>query len=146
MAKGIRVGRSLVIPDDEISVTFSPSGGPGGQHANRSSTRAEIVWNVESSRALGPRQRDRVRKNLGRRIDSQGNIRVASDRHRSQLRNREEAADRLSGLIAAALRPPRPRVKTAPTRASKEKRLQAKRKRSELKRNRGVVRDLKGDG
>ncbi|HWL65988.1 MAG TPA: alternative ribosome rescue aminoacyl-tRNA hydrolase ArfB [Actinomycetota bacterium] len=144
--KGIRVTRSLVIPDDEIKFTFSPSGGPGGQHANRSSTRAELVWNVEDSRAVGPRQRDRIKAGLKRRIDANGNIRVASDRHRSQLRNREEAASRLAGLLAAALKPPKARVGTAPTKAAKERRLKAKRKRSDLKKNRRSVRDLEGNG
>ena len=139
--KGLRVTRSLVIPDDEISYTFSPSGGPGGQHANRSSTRAELVWNVEGSRALGPRQRDRIKSQLKRRIDAQGNIRVASDRHRSQLRNREEAAARLAGLLAKALTPSKKRVGTAPSKAAREKRLKAKRQRSELKKSRRSVRD-----
>ena len=144
--KGLRVTRSLVIPDDELTFTFSPSGGPGGQHANRSSTRAELVWNVEGSRALGPRQRERIKSQLKHRIDAQGNIRVSSDRHRSQLRNREETATRLAALLTKALIPPKKRVGTTPTKTAREKRLKAKRERSQLKRSRRSVKGLEGDG
>lgn len=134
---GVRVNRSLVIPDDEIRLEFTTSGGPGGQHANKSSTRAVLVWNVEASRALGPRQRARIKGKLRHRIDSAGNLRLTSDAYRSQLRNREAVRERLGSLVEAALRPDKKRIGTAPTRSSKEKRLQSKRLRSEVKRARG---------
>ena len=133
---GVRVNRSVVIPEDEIRLEFTTSGGPGGQHANKSSTRAVIVWNVDSSRALGPRQRARVKGKLRHRIDSAGNLRLSSDASRSQLRNREAVRERLRSLVEAALRPEKKRVGTAPTRASKETRLRSKRLRSEVKRAR----------
>ena len=136
MSEELRVGRNLVIPRAELAVRFSASGGPGGQHANKTSTRVELTWNVERSEALGPRQRERLRKNLRHRIDSEGNLRVVSDARRSQMRNRSAAEERLVQLVAAALRPPKPRIDTAPTKASKERRLQAKRRRSEIKRAR----------
>ncbi len=140
MNGGVRVTRSLVIPEDEIRLEFTTSGGPGGQHANKSSTRAVLVWNVDSSRALGPRQRARVKGKLRHRIDSSGNLRLASDAHRSQLRNREAVRERLANVVEAALRPEKKRIGTAPTRASKERRLAAKKTRSEVKRARKAPR------
>ena len=136
----MRVNRSVTIPDDEIKMTFSTSGGPGGQHANKASTRVDITWNPAASRALGPRQKERVIGALRRRLDSTGNVRLTSDRYRSQMRNREDARERLAGLVRAALVPPKTRVGTKPTRGSKEERLRSKRKRSEIKRVRKVRR------
>jgi ribosome-associated protein len=132
----VKVNRSLTIPDDEIRYTFSPSGGPGGQHANRSSTRVELTWNVERSQALGPRQRAKIQTELKNRIDSSGVLRLTSDRFRSQLRNREDVTNRFVELIRAALVPRRLRVPTKPHRAAKERRLADKRRRGDLKRQR----------
>lgn len=137
MNGGVRVSRSLLIPEDEIRLEFTTSGGPGGQHANKSATRAVLVWNVDSSRALGPRQRARLKGKLRHRIDSGGNLRLSSDAHRSQLRNREAVRERLATMVEAALRPEKKRIGTTPTRSSKENRLAAKRARSEIKRARG---------
>lgn len=137
MKEPVRVNKRLTIPGSEIDFTFSPSGGPGGQHANRSSTRVELAWNVAASEVLGPRQRARIVERLGRRIDANGVLRLTSDAHRSQLRNRKEVLDRLGRLVAETLRPTKSRVPTAPTKSAKESRLRAKRKRSEVKRLRG---------
>ena len=136
MTDDIRVTRSLTIPSSELSYNFSASGGPGGQHANKAATRVELVWNVERSSALGPRQRDRVRARLRNRIDSSGNLRLVSDAQRSQLRNKEEVKRRLARLVAEALIPPKRRVGTKPTRSSVEKRLQEKKRRSQVKQQR----------
>lgn len=133
---GIQVNRSVTIPLDEIEMTYSTSGGPGGQHANKASTRAIAVWNVDESRALGPRQRQRVHGALRNRIDSAGNLRLSSDRHRSQLRNREDVLERLANLVADALRPQKQRLATKPTTAGRERRLAQKRLRSATKRDR----------
>jgi ribosome-associated protein len=133
---GVRVNRSLVIPDDEIELAFERSGGPGGQHSNKVSTRVELRWNVDRSRALGPRQRQRIKHRLGSRIDARGTLRVVVRTHRSQFRNREEARRRLASLVAGALAPRAARLPTQPTEASKERRLQAKRARAEVKRSR----------
>ena len=132
----VRVSRSLTIPDSELSFRFTPSGGPGGQHANKTSTRATLEWNVESSTVLGPRQRARIRNALRHRIDADGTLRISSDAHRSQTRNREAVLDRLARLVGDALRPTKARVATTPSRSATEKRLEAKRRRSELKRQR----------
>lgn len=132
----VRVNRSLVIPDDELTLTFSPSGGPGGQHANKAATRAVLVWDVANSRVLGPWQRARIETKLKARLDSTGVLRVASDRHRSQFRNRGDAERRLAEMVAAALRPEKRRVATKPSRAATERRLEQKRRRAETKRAR----------
>lgn len=133
---GIRVNRNLTIPDDELDFTFLPSGGPGGQHANRSSTKAVLAWDVAGSRALGPRQRQRIQAALRSRIDSSGVLRLSSDRHRSQLRNREDVTRRMGEMVARALRPVKHRTATDPTRASRERRIKEKRHRGEIKKAR----------
>ncbi|MGH2787085.1 MAG: alternative ribosome rescue aminoacyl-tRNA hydrolase ArfB [Actinomycetota bacterium] len=132
----LRVNRSVVIPGNELRMSFSTSGGPGGQHANKASTRVDLVWNVADSRALGPRQRSRVLAALRSRLDATGTLRLTSDSHRSQLRNREEVLSRLAHLVAVALKPPKPRRATIPTQASRERRLASKKRRSEVKRRR----------
>jgi len=132
----VRVNRDLTIPDDEIKLRFSTSGGPGGQHANRSATRVELVWNVDRSRVLSEHRRRQIRGRLRARIDSSGELRLASDEHRSQLRNRNEVERRLAALVADALEPRPRRVPTAPSRAARTRRLDAKRRRSETKRRR----------
>jgi ribosome-associated protein len=141
MTRDIRVNRSLTIPGGEIRMTFSTSSGPGGQHANRSATRADLTWNIAASQAVGPRQRERIRSHLGRRIDASGNLRISSDRFRSQTRNREDVLDRLARIVAEALKPRRARVATAPSAAARERRLQDKRRRSQIKQFRRASRD-----
>jgi ribosome-associated protein len=138
---GLRINRSLVIPDDEIRFTFSPSGGPGGQHANKASTRAELTWNVDESNALGPRQRAKIRSELRHRIDSSGTLRMTSDRYRSQMRNREDVTGRFVDLLRQALTPRRSRVPTRPHKTATERRIADKKRRGELKRQRRGDRD-----
>jgi ribosome-associated protein len=138
---GVRVTRTLEIPADEIDLSFSTSSGPGGQNVNKSETRVNLTWNVKESRALGPRQRDRILKRLSNRINSSGRLHLSSSRYRSQWRNREDVTARLQELVADALRPAKRRVETSPTTASREKRLQAKRRRSQMKRARRPVDD-----
>lgn len=141
MNDDVRVNRSLTIPGAELTFTFSPSGGPGGQHANKTATRAELAWNVERSTVLGPRQRDRIKSKLRHRIDRSGNLRLASDAERSQLRNREEVKRRLARLVADALIPPTRRVGTKPTKSAVERRIQQKKRRGDLKRQRRMTSD-----
>lgn len=127
---GLRVTRSLVIPLEELEWRFSTSGGPGGQHANRSSTRAEVRFDIEASPSLGPRQRARLLDRLG------PVARAAAGEERSQARNRALALERLAGRLAAALAVERPRRPTAPTRSSVARRVEQKRRRGEVKRRR----------
>ncbi len=126
----LRVTRSLVIPLAEVEVRADPSGGPGGQHANRASTRVEVRFSIADSPSLGPRQRVRLLERLGP-------VAVATAREsRSQARNREAALERLAAKLAAALSIDRPRVPTKRSRGAEERRLEAKRRRGETKRSR----------
>jgi ribosome-associated protein len=126
----LRVSGSCVIGLDELEWRFSGSGGPGGQHANTANTRVEVRFDIGASRSLGPRQRARLIEKLG------PVVRVVASDSRSQYRNRELALERLRERLAAALRTERPRVPTRVKRSAKEKRLQAKRRQSERKRDR----------
>jgi ribosome-associated protein len=128
----LRVTRGVVIPLDELTWRFTTSGGPGGQHANKTSTRAEVRFDVESSPSLGPRQRARLLERLG------PSVRAASGDERSQTRNREVALRRLAERLAAGLHSERPRVPTKPTQGSKVRRLEDKRRQSTRKRDRVV--------
>jgi ribosome-associated protein len=122
------VTRSCRIPISELHWRFSRSGGPGGQHANTADTRVEVVFDIAGSPSLGPIQRARLLEKLG------PELRVVASDERSQARNRALALDRLRDRLAAGLHVERPRRPTKPTRASQERRLQAKRRRSETKR------------
>ncbi|QYG94660.1 aminoacyl-tRNA hydrolase [Iamia sp. SCSIO 61187] len=130
MADDLPVREGLVVPGWELVETFSPSGGPGGQHANKASTRVELRFSVEHSSVLGPEQKRRVVARLG------PEVRVVADDERSQARNRDIARQRLAESLRQALVPPRRRVKTKPSRGSKERRLKAKRETSDKKQQR----------
>jgi ribosome-associated protein len=124
----IRVTRSVSIPRAEIELRFSRSSGPGGQHAQKSDTRVEAVFDVERSVGLTETQKRRVVARAGPVLRA-----VAQD-ERSQWRNRELATERLVEALREALRVPRPRRATKPTKSSVEKRLERKRRRSNVKR------------
>lgn len=142
----VRINRSVTIPGSEIEISFSTSGGPGGQHANKTSTRADLTWNIYASSVLGPRQKERVIGGLRKRIDGAGDLHLSSDKYRSQTRNRVDVTNRFAAILREALVPPKRRIGTDPTRSSKEKRLREKRHRSETKSKRRVRRrDLEGD-
>jgi ribosome-associated protein len=126
----LRVTRSLAIPLEELRWRFAPSGGPGGQHANRSSTRAEVIFDVAASRSLGPRQRARLLERLGK------TVRVAADDERSQARNRALALERLGRRLEEALRTPRMRIPTAVPPGVAARRVADKRRRGARKRER----------
>ena len=132
----LEVDASLAIPRWELEYRASRAGGAGGQHVNTSSTRIELLWNVARSTALDDGQRARVSARLATRIDGDGWLRIVSSARRSQQQNREAADARLAELVRGALVVQKRRRPTKPTRASKEKRIRAKRKRSETKRMR----------
>ncbi len=138
---GIEAGPALRIPRHELVYHATPAGGPGGQHVNRVATRVELWWNVATSGALTDRQRSVLQERLASRLDREGWLRVVAADSRSQLRNRETATSRLAALVAAALKPKKPRKRTRVPAAAKQARLEAKRRRSEAKRLRGRVRD-----
>jgi ribosome-associated protein len=127
-SESIRVTRSVALPRDEIELRFSRSSGPGGQHAQKSETRVEALFDVEASSALTAVQKRRVIAKAGPRLAA-----VAQD-ERSQLRNRELAVERLVEKLRAALKVERKRVPTKPSAAARKRRLETKKRRSETKR------------
>ncbi|MHC4845678.1 MAG: alternative ribosome rescue aminoacyl-tRNA hydrolase ArfB [Planctomycetota bacterium] len=135
--EGLWVRRGLVIPEDELSASISRSGGPGGQHVNKTSTRVSLRWSVTESRVLSDAQRARLSKSLAARLTQSGELIVHVDSERSQSRNRELARERLAKLVRAALTVRKARRPTKPTKASKRRRLVAKQKRGHIKKLRG---------
>ena len=135
-ASHLVVSPALRLPLAELEYRASRSSGPGGQHVNTSSTRVEVWWDVAGSSALSEEQRARLLARLATRLDSAGRLRLVSGGSRSQLRNREEVTERLRDLVAAALRVPKVRKRTRPSRAAKAARLEAKRRRAATKRER----------
>jgi ribosome-associated protein len=136
MVGPVRVTRSIVIPEKELRWRFSKSSGPGGQSVNTSDSRVALSLDLTTTTALGPVQRARALDRLAARTVD-GVLTVTASEHRSQLRNREAAQQRLADLLAAAVAPPPPRRR--PTRASRrarERRLTDKRRRGETKRRR----------
>ena len=124
------VARGVAIPLAEVELRASRSSGPGGQHANVTASRIEAVFDVAASRVLSDEQKRRVMARAGPRI-----VAVAQDA-RSQARNRELALERLRSRLESALHVPRSRRATKPTRASRERRLESKRRRAQTKRGR----------
>jgi len=129
----VAVNDSLSIPRSELDVRVSRSSGAGGQHVNKTSSRVEIFWNVLESRALSEEQRDRLRSKLSSRLTTEGSVRVVASDMRSQSRNRELAEERLVELIRRALVVPKKRRATKPTKASREARLESKKRHSTKK-------------
>jgi ribosome-associated protein len=126
--------RGHVIPPDELSWRFSRSPGPGGQSVNTTESRVELSYDLEDSDALPPTLKERALRALADRMTG-GVITVTASEQRSQLRNREAAAARMSALLAEATAPPpRPRRPTRPSRAARERRLADKQRRSQIKR------------
>jgi ribosome-associated protein len=127
-SESIRVTRSVVLPRSEIELRTSRSSGPGGQHAQKSETRVEAIFDVEASSALSDAQKRRVVAKAGPVLRA-----IAQD-ERSQLRNKDLATERLVESLREALRVPRRRVPTKPSAASRERRLEQKKRRSQVKR------------
>jgi ribosome-associated protein len=127
-SESIRVTRSVVLPRSEIELRTSRSSGPGGQHAQKSETRVEAVFDVEASSALSVAQKRRVVAKAGPVLRA-----IAQD-ERSQLRNKDLATERLVESLREALRVPRRRVPTKPSAASRERRLEQKKRRGQVKR------------
>jgi ribosome-associated protein len=127
-SESIRVTRSVVVPRSEIELRTSRSSGPGGQHAQKSETRVEAVFDVEASSALSDAQKRRVVAKAGPVLRA-----IAQD-ERSQLRNKELAIERVVASLREALRVPRRRVPTKPSAASRKRRLEQKKRRSQVKR------------
>ncbi len=132
---------SVVIPESELSWRFSRSSGPGGQGVNTTDSRVELTFDLAGSPSVDPRLRERALARLGSRLVD-GTVTVTASEQRSQLQNRQAAERRLADLLAAAFAPPPPRRRpTRPSRASVQRRVEAKKRRGQTKRWRGSTED-----
>jgi ribosome-associated protein len=130
---------AVVIPAAELSWTAVRSSGPGGQNVNKVASKVELLFDLRHSVALAPDVKGRLRALAGKRVDAEGFLHVVSQRTRDQQQNLGDALDKLRELIAAALVRPKPRRPTKPTRGSKRRRMDDKRRRSGTKALRGRV-------
>jgi ribosome-associated protein len=126
----------LVIPAGELRAEAARGGGPGGQNVNKVSSKVVLRFAPLASRAFDGAQRARLAERLGSRLSSRGELVIHASRHRERLRNLEDARDRLARTLLAALARPERRVATRPTRGSQRRRLEGKRRRSDVKRSR----------
>jgi len=129
----IRITPAISIDEREIRLVFTRSSGPGGQNVNKVSTAVQLRFDVMNSPSLPDAVRERLIRLAGKRISARGILTIDARRFRTQERNRQDALERLIHLIREAALPPKPRRKTVPTAASRERRLESKRRRSQTK-------------
>lgn len=134
----LRLTPSITIPDDELVERFVRASGPGGQNVNKVSTAVELRFDVANSPALPDAMRARLLARSDRRLTADGVLVILAQRFRTQERNREDARERLANALLSALKPPKPRVATKPTKGSQERRMASKRERATIKRNRAA--------
>lgn len=127
---------NLIIPAWELAFSYSPSSGPGGQHANRSATRVTLYFDVANSPSLSETQRERLLKRLSSRLDRDGILQISAQDTRSQYRNREIILERFEDLLRKALKPRKRRRQTRPSAAANERRLREKKQHGRRKRER----------
>jgi ribosome-associated protein len=127
---------TLSIPLSEVQYRFVRSSGPGGQHVNKTSTQVELWFDVLQSSALTEAQRQRLLHKLKNLIDSAGVLQLSGQSERSQFQNKQQVTEKFKSLLIAALRVPKPRRPTRPTKASKEKRIASKKKQAQMKKAR----------
>lgn len=132
----IDIGDHLQIDESELEYVTSRSSGPGGQHVNKTETRVTLRFDVQASAALDDEQKEKVFERLSSRIDKKGILRVSSQRHRSQAANRDAATERFADLLDDALTDDPERKTTRIPRRSKKRRLEGKRRRSQIKKGR----------
>jgi ribosome-associated protein len=138
----LRITDSLWLPEAEVRMSFVRASGPGGQNVNKVSTAVELRFDAARSPSLQPEVRRRLMQLAGLRLTRDGEVVIEAQRHRSQEMNRQEALERLVELLRRAAHRPKPRKKTRPSRAARERRLDVKRRRSRVKtqrRERGEV-------
>jgi ribosome-associated protein len=136
VVEDLSIKKGLVIPGGELEMTTSRSGGPGGQHANKTSSRVTIHWNLVDTTVVSESDRARLLVKLATHLNSDGMLQVTGSGSRSQHQNRDEARERLAGLVGGALQRPKPRRNPRPSRGAKRRRLEAKKRRSNVKKSR----------
>ncbi len=134
MEESLKVNDGIVIPGSELRFTASRSGGPGGQHVNKTSSRVTLHWDLSNTDALNPQQRARVMRRLRNRLTRDGNVLVHVDDNRSQHRNKEIARQRLGDAVRNALVERKKRIPTSVSRGAQKRRLETKKRRSSIKR------------
>jgi ribosome-associated protein len=136
-ARTVQINQYLEIPLAELAFAFSRSAGPGGQNVNKVSTKVQLKFDVATSPSLSEHQKAQINERLATRIDKAGCLRISSSSERSQLANKEAAVLLFARLLSSALRVRKKRIKSRPTAASKQRRLDAKRRQGERKQARG---------
>jgi ribosome-associated protein len=142
MSDGIFIKDGIIIPESEIEITASRSGGPGGQNVNKTSTRITVRWNIKNSTALSIEEKERVMQKLSSKISGEGDLIINNSASRSQDQNKKNALENLAAEIAKALIIPKKRTKTRISKSSKEARLHTKSIRSNVKKLRKVKIDF----
>jgi len=142
MKNDLFIKNGITIPEHELEITTSRSGGAGGQHVNKTDTRITIRWNVKSTTALTDEQKQRVLEKLQSRITEDGDLIVHNSESRSQQQNKKNALSNLAAIVRNALHVPKKRIATKISKALKEARLKSKAHRSAIKQMRGKKIDL----
>jgi ribosome-associated protein len=138
----MEITAAIHVPDEELHFSYARSGGPGGQNVNKVASKAILHWPIVANTTLPPEVRERLRVRHANRITSEGELVVQSQRYRDQGRNIEDCRTKLREMILQALRPPKPRKATKPSRGSRERRLADKRQQAQRKaRRRKAIED-----
>ena len=132
----LQINETIQIDERELQWSYTTAQGPGGQNVNKVATRAILRWDVGASDALPEAVKSRFQKQQRTRITKEGELILSSQRYRDQERNRQDCLNKLQAMIERALTVPKPRKKTKPSKASKQRRLTTKKQRSELKASR----------
>lgn len=136
----LQITHSIAIPDSEFELTYVRSSGPGGQNVNKVSSKCQLRWNAAESPSIPAHLKERVLAKLATRLTTEGDLLLSSDSYRDQGRNREDCLAKLKAILIEALHVPKKRKPTRATKSSQRKRVDSKRKRSEIKGMRGRVR------
>ena len=135
----IIINASIQVPDDELEFTFARSSGPGGQNVNKVNSKAVLKWSIDDADHVPASVIARFKAAFANQINKDGKVVIASDAYRDQARNIQDCKDKLTTMLKAVARPPKPRKKTKPTKAQKETRLKQKRQQAEKKQQRQKI-------